>query len=82
MPAPPGSPSAAGLALMALADHHAITGASLADSWALVPSWFYLDDYNLLYDAKQERFGLDCWPPGHCKDGSAKGVNPGSSPAP
>jgi hypothetical protein len=32
--------------------------------------------------AKQERFGLDCWPPGHCKDGSAKGVNPGSSPAP
>lgn len=33
--------------------------------------------------AKQERFGLECWPPGHCKqDGSAKGVNPGSSPAP
>jgi hypothetical protein len=26
-------------ALMALADHHAITGASLADSWALVPSY-------------------------------------------
>ena len=25
-------------ALMALADHHAITGASLADSWSLVPS--------------------------------------------
>ena len=33
--------------------------------------------------AKQERFGLDCWPPGHCKqDGSAKGVNPGSPPTP
>ena len=32
--------------------------------------------------AKQERFGLDCWPPGHCKDRSAKGVNPGTSPAP
>jgi hypothetical protein len=26
-------------ALMALADHHAITGSSLADSWALVPSY-------------------------------------------
>ena len=26
-------------ALMVLADHHAITGASLADSWALVPSY-------------------------------------------
>jgi hypothetical protein len=32
--------------------------------------------------AKQERFGLDCWPPGHCKDGSANGVNPGASQAP
>ncbi len=32
--------------------------------------------------AKQERFGLDCWPPGHCKDGSAKGVNPGASQVP
>jgi carboxyl-terminal processing protease len=26
-------------ALAALADHHAITGSSLADSWALVPSY-------------------------------------------
>lgn len=26
-------------ALMAMADHHAITGSSLADSWALVPSY-------------------------------------------
>jgi hypothetical protein len=32
--------------------------------------------------AKQERFGLDCWPPGHCKDGSAKGANPASTQAP
>ena len=32
--------------------------------------------------AKQERFGLQCWPPGHCKDGSARDVNPGSSQAP
>jgi hypothetical protein len=30
-----------------------------------------------------ERFGLECWPPGHCKkDGSARDVNPGASTAP
>ncbi len=32
--------------------------------------------------AKMERFGLQCWPPGHCKDGSASDVNPGASTAP
>jgi hypothetical protein len=32
--------------------------------------------------AKMERFGLQCWPPGHCKDGSASGVTPGASTAP
>ncbi len=26
--------------------------------WALLPSWFYLDDYNLLYDATKSPFGL------------------------
>jgi len=31
---------------------------------------------------KMERFGLECWPPGHCKDGSARDVNPGASTAP
>lgn len=31
---------------------------------------------------KMERFGLQCWPPGHCKDGSARDVNPGASTAP
>ena len=31
---------------------------------------------------KMERFGLPCWPPGHCKDGSARDVNPGASTAP
>jgi hypothetical protein len=30
--------------------------------------------------AKQQRFGLDCWPPGHCKDASGKPTNPGASP--
>ncbi|WP_457205837.1 hypothetical protein [Nocardioides sp. P5_C9_2] len=28
-------------------------------AWALVPSWFYLDDYNLLYDTTTGRWGLD-----------------------
>jgi hypothetical protein len=32
--------------------------------------------------AKMERFGLRCWPPGLCKDGSASDVNPGASTAP
>ena len=32
--------------------------------------------------AKMERFGLQCWPPGLCKDGSASDVNPGASTAP
>lgn len=27
-------------------------------AWALLPSWFYLDDYNLLYDATTSPFGL------------------------
>jgi hypothetical protein len=31
---------------------------------------------------KMERFGLQCWPPGHCKDGSASDVTPGASTAP
>lgn len=31
---------------------------------------------------KMKRFGLQCWPPGHCKDGSARDVNPGASTAP
>lgn len=31
---------------------------------------------------KMERFGVQCWPPGHCKDGSARDVNPGASKAP
>ena len=31
---------------------------------------------------KQVRFGLDCWPPGHCKNGSASDVNPGASAKP
>jgi hypothetical protein len=31
---------------------------------------------------KMDRFGLPCWPPGHCKDGSARDVNPGASTAP
>jgi hypothetical protein len=30
--------------------------------------------------AKQQRFGLDCWPPGHCKDASGKPANPGAAP--
>ncbi|HET9665663.1 MAG TPA: hypothetical protein VFP09_02860 [Desertimonas sp.] len=32
--------------------------------------------------AKMERFGLQCWPPGLCKDRSASDVNPGASTAP
>ena len=32
--------------------------------------------------AKQERFGLDCWPPGHCKDASGKPATPNATPAP
>lgn len=32
--------------------------------------------------AKQERFGLQCWPPGHCKDASGKPATPATSPAP
>ena len=27
-------------------------------AWALLPSWFYLDDYNLLYDTTTSSFGL------------------------
>ena len=27
-------------------------------AWALLPSWFYLDDYNLLYDTTTSPFGL------------------------
>jgi hypothetical protein len=29
---------------------------------------------------KHQRFGLDCWPPGHCKDASGKPANPAASP--
>ena len=32
--------------------------------------------------AKQERFGLDCWPPGHCKDASGKPATPNATPTP
>ena len=32
--------------------------------------------------AKQQRFGLDCWPPGHCKDATGRPVTPGASPGP
>jgi hypothetical protein len=29
---------------------------------------------------KRERFGLDCWPPGHCKDASGNPQTPASTP--
>ncbi len=29
--------------------------------------------------AKLERFGLDCWPPGHCKDASGKPATPNAT---
>jgi hypothetical protein len=31
---------------------------------------------------KKERFGLDCWPPGHCKDASGKPQTPASTSTP
>lgn len=45
-------------ALLSLADHHAITGASLPDSWAVVPSyadlWVVADDEGYVIDAVRE----------------------------
>lgn len=45
-------------ALLALADHHAITGASLADSWAVVPSysdlWIVRSGDSYLVDSVRE----------------------------
>src|SRR5687768_1041822 len=40
-------------ALAALADHHAITGSSLADSWALVPSYS-----DLWIEPRGDRFAI------------------------
>jgi len=31
---------------------------------------------------KKARFGLDCWPPGHCKDASGKPQTPAATPTP
>jgi hypothetical protein len=31
---------------------------------------------------KKARFGLDCWPPGHCKDASGKPKTPKADPTP
>lgn len=31
---------------------------------------------------KKARFGLDCWPPGHCMDGSGKRATPNATPTP
>jgi hypothetical protein len=31
---------------------------------------------------KTDRFGLDCWPPGHCKDASGKPATPSATSAP
>ncbi len=31
---------------------------------------------------KKARFGLDCWPPGHCKDASGKPATPNATPTP
>jgi hypothetical protein len=31
---------------------------------------------------KMARFGLDCWPPGHCKDASGKPATPNATPTP
>jgi hypothetical protein len=31
---------------------------------------------------KKARFGLDCWPPGHCKDASGKPATPAATSAP
>jgi hypothetical protein len=31
---------------------------------------------------KAARFGLDCWPPGHCKDASGKPKTPAAAPTP
>ena len=31
---------------------------------------------------KKARFGLDCWPPGHCKDASGKPARPNATPTP
>jgi hypothetical protein len=31
---------------------------------------------------KAKRFGLECWPPGHCKDASGKPATPNADPTP
>ena len=31
---------------------------------------------------KKARFGLDCWPPGHCKDAAGKPQTPAATPTP
>jgi len=59
-----------------------------AGGWKVVgeahPGWTQerWDRWQARLAERMARFGLECWPPGHCKDGSAKDATPGSSPAP
>src|SRR3954469_22972775 len=57
-------------AMLLLADHHAITGASFGDSWALVPS--YAD---LWIDSRAGGFAVDAVRPG--SPAARAGVRPG-----
>lgn len=59
-----------------------------AGGWKVVgkdhPGWSQekADRWAAKVAEKKARFGLDCWPPGHCKDASGKPATPNPTPAP
>jgi len=59
-----------------------------AGGWKVVgkdhPGWSQekADRWAAKLAEKKARFGLDCWPPGHCKDASGKPGTPKATPTP
>ena len=59
-----------------------------AGGWKVVgkdhPGWSQekADRWAAKLAEKKARFGLDCWPPGHCKDASGKPATPNATPTP